>query len=216
MENLTRTKENKIRSLMFKSLLFGGFFVLEGFNFDPLHLIFFSKLSRNSNFNMRTVGLIILTIYMLYSCSSKKSIVPDYLIAKKDTISNSYAYYDFQGNKIIGDYDFVYTDTLFSRAIVAKDGCFLINKSGKIICEILTNNNGPDYESDGYIRIKKDSLIGFLNYKSGKIVIAPKYECATPFIDGESHVSINCKQAEIDSTIKEEWFVIDKNGQRIK
>ena len=80
--------------------------------------------------------------------------------------------------------------------------------------EIFKYDNGPDYFSEGLIRIIKDGKIGYAN-ELGKIVIDPQYDCAWPFANGKASVSNNCSiemEGEHKIWISENWINIDKKG----
>lgn len=116
-------------------------------------------------------------------------------------------------------YSFVYDKKLDSNNSVA------INRKGQIIFDAYLFDNWPeDSNSDickeGLFRIRKNGKIGFAN-KFGQIVIEPKFECAYPFANGKAKVAYNCETIMDDldcnsSWESENWFYIDKKGNKIK
>lgn len=141
------------------------------------------------------------------------------LISKIDDETSLYAYYDERGNKILGDYMMAYTDTITDYGIVADSDFVLIDKKGKHIHKVFPYDNGPDYASEGLIRIIENGKIGYIDSKTFKVLIEPAYACAYPFENGKARVSLNCKTekaspGEEHSTWQsQEWFYIDKSGK---
>lgn len=77
-------------------------------------------------------------------------------------------------------------------------------------------DNGPDYSSEGYYRIRKNGKIGFADAITGKIVIAPIYECAHPFRNGRAKVGLKCqtiREGEHSYWEAGEWFLLDRPEQ---
>lgn len=170
---------------------------------------------------MRFIYLLSLLIFLM-SCNAKTHPTPvnhDILILKYNDSSSLYAYYDAAGNKVLGDYVMAYTDTLKDYAIVADSGFVLIDKQGKHLYTIFPYDNGPDDASDGLYRILEDGKIGYVDAASAKLVIKPTFDCAYPFENGKAKVSLNCKQiqdSEHSIWESDNWFYIDKNGNKIE
>jgi hypothetical protein len=93
----------------------------------------------------------------------------------------------------------VFTDTFKKIAIVKKPklGFVAINRREKVLFEVFTFDNGPDYLSDGLFRIKKNGKIGYAD-SDFSIKIQPQYGCAFPFENGVAEVSIDCKTVPAD------------------
>ncbi len=165
---------------------------------------------------MRKIVLLF-SILLYFSC--KKSKEEYYLIAKRDDKTSLFAYYDKTGKKILGDYFWVYEDTLKTYGIVADSGYVLINRNGEKMYSIYSYDNGPDSTSEGVYRIIKDGKIGYADSLTSKIIIEPQYDCAYPFENGKAKVSKDCKiSIENEHIIWEskKWFFIDKKGRKIK
>jgi len=141
------------------------------------------------------------------------------LILKRDKKTSMYAYYDENGNKVLGDYYAAYTDTIKDFGIVSDPSSVLIDRKGKHIYNIFIFDNGPDYTSDGLYRIVENGKIGYVDSITSRLVIKPIYDCAWPFENGKAKVSMNCKtirDGEHSRWESEEWFYIDKQGRKIK
>jgi hypothetical protein len=143
----------------------------------------------------------------------------DILILKRNASTSMYAYYDKNGNKVLGDYFMAFTDTIKDYGIVSDSGFVLIDKHGKHIYNIFPFDNGPDMTSDGLYRIIEKGKIGYVDSATSKLVIKPIYDCAWPFENGKAKVSLKCvtiSDGEHSRWESGEWFYIDKQGQRIK
>ncbi|TSA25492.1 MAG: WG repeat-containing protein [Bacteroidetes bacterium] len=96
-------------------------------------------------------------------------------------------------------------------------GFAAIDNSGNFLFEVFPYDNGPDYPSEGLIRIRENGKIGYADLE-GNVVIAPSFECAYPFQDG---VALICAEGileqEGEHTIWKEarWGAIDNNGKVI-
>ena len=159
-------------------------------------------------------------VLILFGCQSNSN--PSKLILKRDQKTSLFAYYDENGNKVLGDYYAAYTDTITEYGIVADPGSVLIDIKGKHIYKIFSFDNGPDYTSDGVYRIVENGKIGYADSLTSKVLIKPKFDCAYPFESGKAKVSVNCKTVkefpndEHSTWISEEWFYIDKTGKPVK
>ncbi|MHC5224659.1 WG repeat-containing protein [Ignatzschineria sp. LJL83] len=74
-------------------------------------------------------------------------------------------------------------------------------------------DNGPDYSSEGYYRIRKNGKIGFADETTGEIAVYPIYECAHPFRNGRAEVGLKCqtiRDGEYSYWEAEEWFLLDR------
>lgn len=141
------------------------------------------------------------------------------LYAKRDHNTGLYAYYDQYGNKVLGDFYLVYTKTLNDYAIVSNPIPILINRKGDIIYHIFIIDNGPDYTQEGLYRIIENGKIGYVDSLTSQIVIKPQFQAAYPFENGKAKVSFyakTIKDGEYSCWDSDEWFYIDKNGDRIK
>ncbi|MFT5819651.1 MAG: hypothetical protein ACI8ZM_000876 [Crocinitomix sp.] len=131
-------------------------------------------------------------------------------------------YVNYLGDTVvpIGKYQVVRTDTLKDFAIVMnQDYDWIgIDKAENKLFEIFVFEQGPDYIKDGLFRIVADDKIGYAN-EQGEIVIPPIYSCAVPFENGKAIVAFDCSTIQNDpehwSWDSDEWFYIDKLGQRL-
>lgn len=112
-------------------------------------------------------------------------------------------------------YTIAFTDTITSIGFVGnrKGEIICIDNHGKELFEVYKIDNGPDYVSDGMVRIiGKKGKIGFAD-TCGVIVIPPVFSYATPFRDGEAKVTFegeSQKQGEYQSWKSNHWFLIEK------
>lgn len=132
------------------------------------------------------------------------------------------AYINEKGDTVIpfGKYQMCYTDTFKKIAIVMTNDNKLIgiDKDENQVYEVFWYDNGPDYVSDGLFRVIIDGKIGYAN-KEGDIIIKPQFDCAYPFEEGKAKVSKNCteeKDGEHSRWISDEWYFIDKEGNKIE
>jgi predicted alpha/beta superfamily hydrolase len=97
------------------------------------------------------------------------------------------------------------------------NGKWVIMDSKKMILyEVFIYDNGPDYASEGLIRVVKNGKIGYADAKTYAIVIAPQFDCAFPFENGKAKVSTKCKTVKEDEHsiwISDGWQYVDKNGK---
>jgi hypothetical protein len=152
--------------------------------------------------------LLILTILFLTSCSQKQK-TRDYLISYTDTTTGEelIGFKDKFGKIIIdAKYTHVYTDTLFSMAIVLKNGEWLgIDKEENVILKPFIFDNGPDYLEEGLFRFVENNKIGFADI-NGRKIISAKYDFATPFENGLSTYVLG-GQREYDKGGEHWWWI---------
>ncbi len=167
------------------------------------------------------VLVIYLVIFCLTSCRQVK-VKDDYLILFNDTINNGYGYKDLAGTIVIapGKYPVCFTDTFMAYGVVAtnKNGIVAINRQEKVLYEVFAFDNGPDEPSDGLFRITQNHKIGYADAVTGGVMIAPRFSCANPFMNGVAEVSDTCltlKEGEHSSWKSNNWYFIDKSGSRV-
>ncbi|MDX1913649.1 MAG: alpha/beta hydrolase-fold protein [Saprospiraceae bacterium] len=81
--------------------------------------------------------------------------------------------------------------------------------------EVFIFDNGPDYPSEGLIRVVKNGKIGYADANTYEIVIAPQFDCAFPFENGKAKVSNQCqtvKEGEYHSWKSDTWLFVDRQG----
>lgn len=100
-----------------------------------------------------------------------------------------------------------------------EDGGWVIMDSKKTaLYEVFLYDNGPDYESEGLIRVVKNGKIGYADAKTYAIVIEPQFDCAFPFENGKAKVSNQCqtvKDGEHSVWESNDWRYVDKKGSFI-
>lgn len=167
----------------------------------------------------------LLLFLLLYSFTtlgqSNKS--KDYLLLFTDTTKDEYGYKNQKGDTVIqlGKYNFCFTDTFRTYAIVADKnfGFVAIDRRQSILYKVFPFDNGPDYAADGLFRIIIDNKIGYADEATGKVIIKPQFDCAFPFENGIAKVGLNCTThpaGEHSYWTSDDWFYIDKKGRKIK
>ena len=147
----------------------------------------------------------------------------DYLLLFADSTKDEYGYKNKKGDTVIqlGKYNFCFTDTFRTYAIVAYKsfGFIAIDRQQNVLYNVFPFDNGPDYASDGLFRIIKNKKIGYADEATGKVIIKPQFDCAFPFENGVAKVSINCRtyadDAEHHTWTTDNWLYINKRGRKI-
>lgn len=97
------------------------------------------------------------------------------------------------------------------------EGKWVIMDSQKTtLYDVFIYDNGPDYESEGLIRVVKNGKIGYADAKTYAIVIEPQFDCAFPFENGKAKVSNLCqtvKAGEYSVWESDAWQYVDKQGK---
>lgn len=149
----------------------------------------------------------------------------DTLFAASDEYGNSFGFVNKKGDTIIPKEAFeqCFSNIFTTFAYVAdkrfKDrGMVAVNRKMELIFEAYIFDNGPDYIKEGLFRIVRNGKVGFAD-PSGKVVIPAIYSCAYPFENGKAKVALNCEvtsDGEHSSSKSDEWFYIDKRGEKIQ
>lgn len=151
--------------------------------------------------------ILILTIIFLTNCFYGQE-TKDYLISYTDTTTGEElkGFKDLYGKIIIeAKYVHIYTDTLFSMAIVFKNGEWIaIDKKENVILKPFIFDNGPDYLEEGLFRFVENNKIGFADI-DGRRIILPKYDFAAPFENGLSAYILG-GQREYDQGGEHWWW----------
>ncbi|MFN0015665.1 MAG: WG repeat-containing protein [Saprospiraceae bacterium] len=82
--------------------------------------------------------------------------------------------------------------------------------------DVFIYDNGPDYPSDGLIRVVKDGKIGYADAQTYALVLEPQFDCAFPFENGKAKVSNRCKtvrDGEYTVWESDAWQYVDKTGK---
>lgn len=138
------------------------------------------------------------------------------------------AYVDNLGDTVIpfGRFAYYGTDTLIHYANVMElvnDSTYGrrigINRNQEILFDLVMFDNGPEPFNEGLTRVFRDGKMGYAN-RFGQVVIPCIYDYAKWFENETAEVTFNAtifidnyehRQVESD-----EWFKIDKSGQRLK
>jgi len=108
------------------------------------------------------------------------------------------------------------TDSLAMEQV--SDGKWVIMNSKKMaLYAVFVYDNGPDYPSEGLIRVLKNGKIGYADAKTYEIVIEPQFDCAYPFENGKAKVSNQCQtvqEGENRSWVSDAWEYVDKSGAK--
>ncbi|MBL7138857.1 MAG: WG repeat-containing protein [Bacteroidales bacterium] len=113
--------------------------------------------------------------------------------------------------------DVIFPYDNFDVRYIPELGFAAVDKHGNFLFEVFPFDNGPDYPSEGLIRIRENGKIGYADLE-GNVVIAPSFECAYPFQDG---VALICAEGILEQdgehTLWKEarWGAIDKSGKII-
>ena len=92
----------------------------------------------------------------------------------------------------------------------------ILNGQKTIVYEVFMYDNGPDYASEGLIRVVKNGKIGYADAKTHAIVIEPQFDCAFPFENGKAKVSNQCRTVPEDEYSvweSDAWQYVDKQGK---
>ncbi len=138
------------------------------------------------------------------------------------------AYMNNKGDTIIpfGKYSYFGTDSFIYYANVMEhpnDSTYGrqigINRNQKILFDLVMFDNGPEPFNEGLTRVIRNGKMGYAD-KYGRIVIPCIYEYAKWFENGKAEVTIKAIEyidmEEHQRVESDEWFEIDKNGNKIK
>ena len=88
--------------------------------------------------------------------------------------------------------------------------------------DVNKNIDSPDYVEEGLFRIINDEmLMGFAD-TLGNVVIKPQFAFVWPFKDGKAEVTYTGEKKALDdygehwTWQSDDWFYIDKNGNKLK
>ena len=145
-----------------------------------------------------------------------------YLLSFTDTVTNKHGYKNQNGDIVVpaGKYLMCFTDTFRTYAVVAKpsSGFLAIDRKETVLYEVYPFDNGPDMPADGLFRILVNKKIGYADSATGKIMIQPQFDCAWPFENGVTKVSMNCQtqiEGEHCTWLSDNWYYINKAGKKV-
>ena len=170
---------------------------------------------------MNRYSLTPILIFLLSFTFAQKS-SNDFLILSYDTnFYDNYCYLNKKGDTVIpsGKYMMCYTDTFYTTALVYSnsEGLIMINRNEDLLVHVFPYDNGPDYPSEGLLRIIENNLIGYADM-DGNIVIKPSFECAFPFYEGFASFctgGILVNDGEHSWWKNAKWGAINKKGNVI-
>lgn len=167
-----------------------------------------------------------LTIFSLFLLTILHAQEKDFWILKSDS-TESLGYVDKLNNVKIpfGKYPMCYTDTFWTYAIVLKtdEGFIAIDRQENKLFSVYPFDNGPDYVTEGTIRILDNKKMGIAD-TTGKIIIPAIYDFTYGFEyglalinKGGRSVSIDPKDPNCEYHTWEggKWGVADKTGKLI-
>ena len=172
------------------------------------------------------------TDYPYYDISESDTLDKPILLAVTDEDALQYgsrvAYVSLEGDTVIpfGKYAYYGTDTLIHYANVIEhpsDSTYGrqigINRDQKILFDLVMFDNGPEPFNEGFTRVTRNGKMGYAN-KWGRIVIPCIYAYANWFENGKAEVTFNAVEYvggdEHKRVESDEWFEIDRKGNRIK
>jgi hypothetical protein len=98
-----------------------------------------------------------------------------------------------------------------------QDGKWVIMDERKtVLYDVFIYDNGPDYASEGLIRVVRNGKIGYADAQTYTLVIEPQFDCAFPFENGKAKVSTQCisvKVGEYNEWQSDNWQFVDKKGK---
>jgi hypothetical protein len=156
----------------------------------------------------------------------KETHSPDYLVEVSNhghEVGSPFAFVAQNGDTVIpfGKYSHCWTDTFRTYALVYDEiktqGPVAIDRNENILFDLYLFDNWPDEVSEGLFRVKRNEKIGYAN-EHGQVVIPCKYACAFPFENGRAKVTYHCEFKDHDEHCapeSQEWFYIDKKGEKI-
>ena len=124
-----------------------------------------------------------------------------------------------------GKYAYYGTDTLEFYANVIEypnDSAYgrqiAIDRNQNILFDLVMFDNGPEPFNENLTRVLRNGKMGYAN-KFGQIIIPCEYDYAKWFENGKAEVTYNAKEYfDLDDHKRvesDEWFVIDKKGNKI-
>lgn len=92
----------------------------------------------------------------------------------------------------------------------------ILDSKKTVLYDVFIYDNGPEYPSEGLIRVLKNGKIGYADATTYVIVIEPQFDCAYPFENGKARVSNQCqtlKDGEHSVWESTAWQYVDKKGK---
>lgn len=104
-----------------------------------------------------------------------------------------------------------------TAGVIAQDGAWFIDRSGRRLAAAMMFDNGPDYFVQGLARIVEGGKHGFID-RAGTIVIAPQFDGAGSFCEGRAPVCMGCRpvqRGEHTELVGGQWGFIDRTGRPV-
>jgi hypothetical protein len=108
------------------------------------------------------------------------------------------------------------TTTLLTMEQTTAGKWVIMDSQRTALYDVFIFDNGPDYSSEGLIRVVKNGKIGYADAKTYVLVIEPQFDCAFPFEGGKAKVSNRCrtvKDGEHSVWESDAWQYVDKQGK---
>lgn len=173
-----------------------------------------------------------ITNYDYFDISKSKTLALDTLYAITDEEYLQYgarvAYVNEKGDTIIpfGKYAYYGTDSFVHFTTVMEhpnDSTYGrqvgINRKQQILFDIVMFDNGPEPIREGLLRVIRNGKMGYAD-EYGKIMIPCIYDYVNWFYKGTAEVTFDAEEYwDMDEHLiveSDEWFFIDKNGNKIK
>lgn len=173
-----------------------------------------------------------ITDYKYYDIQYSDTMSSDSLIAYTDEdflqFGSRVAYISLNGDTVIpfGHFAYFGTDTLVHFATVLEQlndsllgRQIAIDKNQNILFDLVMFDNGPESFHDGLLRVLLNGKMGYAN-RFGQIVIPCIYDYAKWFDNGQAEVTFKAKEyldmEEHRRVESDEWFIIDRKGNKIE
>jgi WG containing repeat len=122
-----------------------------------------------------------------------------------------YAYYGTDSLEFYANVIEHPNDSTYGRQIA-------IDRNQNVLFDLVMFDNGPEPFNENLMRVLRNGKMGYAN-KFGQIIIPCVYDYAKWFENGKAEVTYNAKEYfDLDDHKRvesDEWFVIDKKGNKI-
>jgi hypothetical protein len=145
------------------------------------------------------------------------------LIAIREYLKQgSPCYYANINGDTTASYPNCWTDTLKNYALVSDTsiGAVGVDRHGNVLFDVYIWGDCIFEEvNEGLFRVLRNGKVGFANVK-GEIQIPCQFVCAGTFQNGQAKVAFKCDIEYVEPgrriEVSEEWFKIDKHGNRVE
>jgi|WetSurMetagenome_2_1015567.scaffolds.fasta_scaffold260154_2 hypothetical protein len=171
---------------------------------------------------MKTLfSTLFISVFCIFNCYAQQGILTR-ISPSNELAPFTTGYVNSSGDTIIpiGKYIYCFTEKFDKIAIVLpknKKGYWAIDRNEKLLYEVKSIDNGPDYVMDGLFRIKMKNKIGYADV-NGQVIIKPQFDFALPFKYGYAIVVYggkNITDGEYQRRVGGKWGVINTSGEFI-